>query len=418
MSKLSLLEINIKAQEIVKNIKILESISWPASVEKEYFHKILAGDRPIIKFEYPKKRFDGHKEELTKLLFLLSKDEPLHVFTANTIKSYITAIDMIHSIGQKNFQELSIKEYGLPTHKLFGSEFSHLETAKNILKCYHEFDHPYLSDSKEEFSSSEIKKYIKKESKKIFNEQTPKFVLSEKMTAKASAGKTKVKIRKSATFSKYDFDQLLIHEVMTHTLTGINGSMQETLKLMGQGAPRTTKTQEGLATFAEVITGNMDLLRLKRLALRVMALELAIEGASFYELYDFFIHNEQSEKESFLSASRILRGGGFDGGIVFTKDGTYLEGLIRIHSFFRWAFRTNNLDMTHLLFCGRLDINDIFILNDAYKAKQITPPKFLPTWYREIDLLAGKMAFSILLNGIDLTSVDKHYSGKLIKSAA
>lgn len=418
MIKLSLLEINIKACEIVKNIKILENISWPTSVEKEYLPKILNGEKPVIKFEYKKNRFDEHKLELTKLLFQLSKEEPLHIFTSNTIKSYITAIDMIHAVGEVEFQNLSVSEYGLPTHKLFGSEFSHLQTAKNILHSYHEFDHPYLSDSKEEFSSNEIKKYIKKESKKVFADSNPQFILSEKMTAKASAGKTKVKFRKSATFSKYDFDQLLIHEVMTHTLTGLNGSAQQTLKLMGQGAPRTTKTQEGLATFAEVITGNMDLLRLKRLALRVIAIEMAIEGANFYELFDFFIKNEQSEKESFLSTTRILRGGSAAGGICFTKDGTYLEGLIRTHSFFRWAFRTNNLAMSHLLFCGRLDINDIFLLNDAYKNGEVSEPKFLPNWYRDIDLLAGKMAFSILLNGIDLSNVDKHYSGKILKKSA
>lgn len=417
MMKLSLLEVNLKAVELVKNIKILDNISWPRNVEKEFLPQIIAGKKPTITFEYPKKRFDEQRNELQKLLFCLSKENPLHVFTAKTIKSYITAIDMIHAVGEKRFQDLSAREYGLPTHKLFGSEFSHLETAKNILKSYHEFDHPYISDTKEEFSSSQIKKYIKKESKKIFGDYNPEFVLSEKMTAKASAGKSKVKFRKSATFSKYDFDQLLIHEVMTHTLTGINGTRQETLKLMGQGAPRTTKTQEGLATFAEVITGNMDLFRLKRLSLRVMALELAVEGADFYDLYDFFRKNEQSEKESFLSTTRILRGGYANGGIVFTKDGTYLEGLIRTHSFFRWAFRTHNLDLTHMLFCGRLDINDIFLLRGSYKAGEITQPVFLPNWYKDIDLLAGKMAFSILLNGIDLKNVDRHYSGKILKAS-
>ncbi len=74
--------------------------------------------------------------------------------------------------------------------------------------------------------------------------------------------------------------------------------------------------------------------------------------------------------------------------------------------------------MTHLLFCGRLDINDVFILNEAYKKSEVTPPKYLPNWYTDIDLLAGKMAFSILLNGIDLDNVDKHYSSKMLARVA
>ena len=418
MKKRSLEEINTQAVSVVKEIRILENISWPSTVEKEYFQKILKGHKPVIKFAYATKRFDSHKVELEKLLSQLSKEEAMHVYTASTIQSYINAIDMIHSVGTNRFQELSIQEYGRPNHKLFGSEFSHLENAKKILKASDEFEHPYICDFSKEYSAQELKTFLKKESKKVFSEYCPEFVLDKNMTAKASAGKLKIKIRKDAKFTKYDFNQLLIHEVMTHTLTGLNGETQSILKLMGQSAPRTTKTQEGLATFSEVITGNMDLPRLKRLALRVVALEMALAGANFYDLFDFFVTNGQTSKESFLSSTRILRGGSAEGGIVFTKDGTYLEGLIRIHSFFRWAFKTKNLDMTHLLFCGKVDINDLFTLGQAYREQKITPPKFLPHWYQELDLLSGKMAFSILLNGIDLNGVESHFSSKLLKSAA
>lgn len=342
----------------------------------------------------------------------------MHIYTSSMIRSYINTIEMVNSAGSSEFQDLSIKEYGRPDHKLFGSNYSHLDTAKKILKAHQEFDHPYLVDSAERFSSTELRKYLREESRKVFKDKGPKFHITDDITAKASATKSRIKIRKEAQFTKYDFDQLLVHEIVTHTLTGINGSLQKTLTIMGQSAPRTTKTQEGLATFSEVITGNMDLARLKRLALRVLAIDMALRGADFYDLYNFFVNNDQSQQESYLSTSRIFRGGSAAGGIVFTKDGTYLEGLIREHSFFRWAFRTKNLELTHLLFCGKVDINDVFLLNDAYKSLDISEPSFLPKWYKDIDLLAGKMAFSNLLNKIDLTSVDKHYTNKLTLKAA
>lgn len=418
MKKLTLEQINIKAVEIVKEIRLLENVSWPASVEHDYLHKIVAGKKPIISFKYQVACYARHSHALHKLLKLLSRHDPMHVYTANMIQSYINAINMIQSVGSVTFQELSIREYGMPHHKLFGSNFSHLENAKKILKASSEFDHPYISDSSREYNAEELRSFLEKESKELFGIHCPSFVIDKNMTAKASAGKLKIKIREDALFTKYDFNQLLIHEVMTHTLTGLNGSMQSTLQMMGQSAPRTAKTQEGLATFSEIITGNMDLPRLKRLALRVVALEMGMDGANFYDLYDFFIENGQNIKESFLSASRILRGGSADGGIVFTKDGTYLEGLIRIHSLFRWAFKTRNLEITHLLFCGKVDINDLFTLGPAYKAQLITPPNFLPEWYEQLDLLAGKMAFSILLNGIDLDGVENHFSNKLVANAA
>jgi uncharacterized protein (TIGR02421 family) len=347
----------------------------------------------------------------------LSIENPLHIYTSLSIDSYCNSIDMIHSIGTNTFQDLSILEYGKPTHLLFDGKYSHLETAKSFIDAFNDYEHPYMVEPDKTYTATDLKKFLMKKSKKVFGKHTPKIVLTDEITAKATAGRKRVRLRENALFSTYDFDQLLVHEIMTHSLTAINGSLQTQLPILSLGSPRTTKTQEGLATFSEIISGSLDLSRLKRISLRVVALDLALNGADFYDLFDYFLSNGQSEKESYLSASRILRGGFQNGGIAFTKDGVYLEGLIRVHSFFRWAFKTNNLDLTHLLFCGRVDINDIFLLKSAYENGFIEPPRFLPSWYEKIDLLAGKMAFSLILNDIDLDSVSNHYTGKSNKLA-
>lgn len=418
MVKRSLYEIQQDVIKLVKNIKILENISWPAHLEKSFFSELEKGQRPLLKVQYKKIDFTAEKLALIKCQKELSQYLPTHIYTRDSIESYLNAIEMIHAVGTKSFEQLSIEEYGTPSHKLFGSKYSHLETAKDILKVAHQFDHPTLEDPKESFSAQELKKYLVKEAKKILQDDAPKVIISKKMVAKAAAGKTRVRLRAQAQFSRYDFEQLLVHEMMTHSLTAINGGAQSQMPLMAQGAPRTSKTQEGLATFSEVMTGSMDLLRLKRLALRLMAIDMALKGADFYDLFQFFIQNEQDPKESYLSASRIFRGGTAQGGVVFTKDGIYLEGLIRVHSFFRWAFKNQHLDLTHYLFSGRLDINDIFLLRSEFQSGLIEPPKYLPDWYRHIDQFAGKMAFSLVLNGIDLENVERHYSSKLLKLAA
>lgn len=418
MAKRTLFNIQEDIIKLVRNIKVLDNLSWPTSVEQLFFSELSAGNKPILKFDYKKTDLSQEKVALLKIRAELSTDLPTHLYTADSIDSYINAIDMIHARGTKKLEELSIVEYGTPNHKLFGSKYSHLETAQSILKVYHQFDHPTLEDPKEVYTAQQLKKYLVKESKIILGDLAPKVVLSKKVSAKAAAGKTRVRLRTQAEFSKHDFDQLLIHEIMTHSLTAINGSLQNHMPLLAQGAPRTSKTQEGLATFSEVITGSMDLIRLKRISLRLMAIDMALRGADFYDLFHFFLKNEQDAKESYLSAARIFRGGTPDGGITFTKDGIYLEGLIRVHSFFRWAFKTKNLDLTHYLFAGRLDINDIFLLRSDFQSGLIQAPKFLPEWYQNIDQLAGKMAFSLVLNGIDLDSVEKHYSNKIFKVAA
>lgn len=418
MGKRSLLDIQQDVIKLVKNIKILENISWPAQVEKSFFSELERGNRPVLDVSYQKIDLSHEKTALKNCLAQLSSHLPTHIYTKETIESYLNAIEMIHSVGSSRFQELSIEEYGTPSHKLFGSKYSHLQTAKEILKVAHQFDHPTLQDPQASFSAQDLKKFLVKESKKILFDDAPKIVLSKKLVAKAAAGKTRVRLRSGAQFSRYDFDQLLVHEIMTHSLSAINGAAQTQMPLMAQGAPRTSKTQEGLATFSEVMTGSMDLLRLKRLALRLIAIDMALSGADFYDLFQFFIQNEQDPKESYLSASRIFRGGSAHGGVAFTKDGIYLEGLIRVHSFFRWAFKNKHLDLTHYLFSGRVDINDIFLLREEFEQGVIEPPKYLPDWYRHIDQFAGKMAFSLVLNGIDLESVERHYSSKLLKWAA
>lgn len=418
MRKDNLKSINTKAAHIVKSIKLLDKITWPKEVEKEFFHELKKGSKPIIKFEYPKYDYSKNKIALKGLLSKLSLNDPLHVHTRLTIESYCKAIDMIHSVGTSSFQALSIEEYGKPTHLLFGSKYSHLDTAKKFIKSFEDYEHGKSDVSPQIYTDKELKKYLEDKSRKTLGEYSPKITISNQMTAKAAAGKSRVRIRQNTTFSQNECDQLLVHEIMIHSLTAINGSLQTQLPLLAMGAPRTTKTQEGLATFSEIITGSLDLSRLKRISLRVIALEMALEGADFYQVFDYFRENGQANRESYLSASRIFRGGKPEGGIAFTKDGVYLEGLIRVHSFFRWAFKTRNLNLVPLLFCGRLDINDIFLLKSSYESGLIEKPKFLPEWYKDIDLLAGKMAFSLMLSGIDLEAVERHFSNKITNIAA
>ncbi|MFT6071356.1 MAG: hypothetical protein ACJAT2_000538 [Bacteriovoracaceae bacterium] len=403
----SLREIHLQGIKAIKEVNLLNYCSWPIEVEQEFLAS--KGERKVISVNYNKPDFSENKKVLEALLPSLSVEDPLEVYTRKTIKSYIHTIDMISSIGTSDFQDLGIEVYGTPSVMQFGRKFSHLDMANKILQIYKEFDHSYLKDPEICFSSKEIIEDLQKRSFEVLGEDTPRFVEDAALTSKAAAGMSRIRLRKGTCFSEYDFNQLFEHEVMTHSLTAINGSKQE-LPLFGSGAPRTTKTQEGLATFSEIITGNMDILRLKRLALRIVGIDKALKGADFYDLYDFFMSYGQNEKESFLSASRVLRGGTAKGGIVFTKDNVYLEGLFMVHSFFLWALHTSNLDCIHILFSGRVDIEDIFLLKDEFEKGNLKKPKYLPNWYKNINLLVGKISFSLLLDNLNMKEVDSYFS--------
>src|SRR3546814_7724723 len=88
--------------------------------------------------------------------------------------------------------------------------------------------------------------------------------------------------------------------------------------------------------FAEQITGNIDIERMKRVSLRIEAIAMALEGAGFIDVFRYFLDAGQSAEESFASAQRVFRGVPLDGGCAFTKDAVYLRGLVGVHTFFRW----------------------------------------------------------------------------------
>ncbi len=103
----------------------------------------------------------------------------------------------------------------------------------------------------------------------MFGEGQMNVVSDPRLTSKAAAGAERVRIREGVTFTANEVRQLIEHEIYVHTATAKNGRLQPHFKSFGLGSPRTTCTQEGIATFAELITATMDLSRLRRIALRI-----------------------------------------------------------------------------------------------------------------------------------------------------
>jgi len=105
-------------------------------------------------------------------------------------------------------------------------------------------------------------------------------LIDSALASKAAAGTTRIRLRDETCFSAYDLEQLLQHEAFVHSHTALNGRAQSTISCLGLGAPRNTGAQEGLASFAELITGAIDIDRMERTALRVVGTDMAMRGAT------------------------------------------------------------------------------------------------------------------------------------------
>src|SRR6185369_5935569 len=189
-------------------------------------------------------------------------------------------------------------------------------------------------------------------------------------------------------------------------LTGINGREQPNLTSLALNTPRVTATQEGLATFAEQITGTIDIGRMKRISMRIIAIDMALKGADFIDVFRYFLESGQTEADSFSSASRIFRGAPVTGGAAFTKDTVYLHGLLSVHTFFRWALKNQKLKLCRFLFAGKMALHDVLALEPYFDSGYIAPPLYLPPWVQRANGMAGMLAFSLFANRIRLDRVE------------
>ena len=194
----------------------------------------------------------------------------------------------------------------------------------------------------------------------MFGEIGPKIVMDNTISSNAIAGRRRIAINPTACFTDKDIQQLIEHEVYIHVATSINGNAQQHIKILGAGHAGTTETQEGLAVFSEFITGCIDLDRTRRLSDRVMAIQMAIDGANFLDVYHYFLEKTSDQNKAFDAAKRVFRGGNVNGKSPFTKDIVYLEGLVRVQNFLSVAVAAGKFDYLNLLFCGKLDISFIY----------------------------------------------------------
>ena len=391
----------------VKGIRLLESVSWPASAQEQFLSAWPSGKAQIPKIQYRKQDNAPARAELEAVSSACDPEHPLGRYLQLTCESWRIATRLLDVVGTHRVTAYSVRLFGRPVELLPGDGPSNLEAARHFVDLANELDQE-LSEYEPAYvlSAEQVQVELQQQIDAFFGPGEVKVELDPDLIAKAAASPTRIRLRTHTGFSEYDRNQLLMHEAFVHTLTGLNGRQQPVLGSMARGSPRTTATQEGLATLAEMMSGSMDIERMKRISLRILAIDKAIDGADFIEVFKFFLDAGQGEAESFSSAARIFRGVPTGGGAAFTKDTVYLHGLLSAHTFFRWCLRHRKLSLARQLFAGKMALEDVFTFESSFAEGSIVPPKFLPPWIQRANGLAGMLAFSLFANKIRLDNVD------------
>lgn len=390
----------------VRGVRLLDAVSWHASAQGEFVERWRQGHVQLPRIEYPRVDTAAARAGLEAVIAEADVAHPVGGYLRHTAESWLTATDLLDALGTPAVTAHSVRLYGRPGDALPGGGISNLDAARHFLQIADELDGELtVAEAEYCIPAPILQQELQAALDAFFVHHPVRVELDDQLIAKAAAGASRVRLRSNAAFSEYDRRQLLEHEAFVHSLTALNGGQQPYLKSLARTAPRATATQEGLATFAEQITGAIDINRMRRISLRIMAVDMALRGADFVEVFRFFLDHGQTDTDSFTSAQRIFRGVPVTGGAAFTKDTVYLHGLLAVHTFFRWCLRHNRLRLTRLLFAGKFTLQDILLLEPLFDAGFLAEPLYLPPWVQRANGLAGMLAFSLFANRIRLDRI-------------
>lgn len=208
-----------------------------------------------------------------------------------------------------------------------------------------------------------------------YREQSPDFscdiVVDDDLNSMMMVSHGKFYIDGNTRLPHARLQPLIQHEIGTHMLTRHNGRKQ-TLRQLEVGLAQYDPLQEGLGVLSEYIAGYLPGERLRVLAARVVATEMAIHGDGVPAIFDR-LHREHElpTGDAFDVAVRALRGGGL------TKDAVYLRGLRDLVDYL------HDDGALEPLFMGKFALTHVVVLEQLIDEGWVRTPDLLPRWFHE-----------------------------------
>lgn len=401
-----LAELDSQLPALAKPIRVLKYLNWPDAIEQAFIDNWRAGRPALPQVQLQIPDWQDEIAALEDFVKRCAGDDPILQFLRRTAGSYIEAGRMLMAVGTPEFTRRSIRLYGRPDDVYDTQSFTGVHAAAYLLdKTDHLIRGRFIRKTSANIPAKRFAARLQRAVAAYFVDDPVRVIVDSDLSSKAIAGTTRIRIRGSAMFTELEFDQLYQHEALVHMATALNGRRQMNLKSLGLGAPRTTRTQEGIAVFAELVTQSIDINRLRRLALRIRAIQQVLNGADFIDCFKIFQEAGQTEHESYKSAQRIFRGGDVRGGIAFTKDSAYLKGLMETSVLMNVAIRDNHPRIIERLFAGRLTMSDTITLEPCFESGLLQRPRYVPPWARDTNRLAATLAYSSFIMHVNLPPV-------------
>lgn len=389
--------------DLAKPLRVLSALGWEGRLREEF---LTSGGTRLPEPSYAP--FDARPviDGVAQVRRLLRPGAVADDWLEREARAVQATASMLAAAGTPAFHEYSRELYGVPKRPMRFDPTTPLELAEQVHRAIDELtDAKLLRPPARDRSGEQVAAELEAGVRLHFGDAAPRVELCDELSANALATATRIKVRRDARFTRRDAAQLLNHEAFIHVATALNGQAQTDLPNLAIGHPGTTRTQEGLAVFSEFVSGTLDLDRLRRLADRVVAVQMVCDGADFIELYRWFLERSAGPEQAFESTRRIFRGAPLTGGAPFTKDCGYLSGLLGVLMFVRAAFAANRSDTLGLLFAGKLDLAAIPALADLRRRGLCRRARFLPPWAAEPGWVLSYLTLSTFIAKVDLSAV-------------
>ncbi len=414
--------------DLQKDMRILNAVRWPEDAARKFLNQKGRPTKSSIRVDYSETRESFSVSEKQRSIAKLRKravklfetQNPDMLFIFNEMLNDLDNVsELLATVGTSRFGEVSASLYGSIERPLENTDLSILQIAERFGKNLERLSG---EDSERMFPkilrAEGLAALLRQRLQEAHLIEAIKVKVVDDLVADAAAGSHYVKIRRDAKFSIKDVDVLLYHEIFTHIVTALNGRAQKYATWLKFDSPRCSSTQEGLAVFLEMFAGKTYPRRLRRIIDRILLLGQIQAGESPGHMYDSLREMRYSHHESLNLIMRALRGCDPESRQPFTKDISYLKGLVECFNFIQANLADSQADNIQALFCGKLQLKEVPALVRLTEAGVIQSPRWVPTHFLDVDSMVGWFAYVGALGMIRSPELQSAYRAQNGKRAA
>src|SRR5579872_3130071 len=278
-------------------LRILDAIRWDDDIERAFFAAGCRRQPPVTRAYYSRRPLPFNpitkRQELLDLerdiRRQLGDDHAAGRIMLRMCDEYGEVVEMLAHRGTPLFNVVSERLYGSAADRCGDGQSSLADLGRRMAGLLGRQPPAFPTDDEEIIHAPLAVVLLARRLARYFHDTAVRVRLSDGILADATAGCGYIKIRHDARFTPREVRLLEVHEGWVHLGTTLNGRRQSICTFLGKGSPSATVTQEGLAVLTELLAFASHQDRIRCLANRVAAVALAEGGATFLDVFRFFL---------------------------------------------------------------------------------------------------------------------------------